>query len=256
MYRSLDSTRIIETLEQLERRVGERFPNAGLTKVCSELTQIARETDERARMLVRPSYGLRALSGLVFASGIALIVYVTMQLEVKREVESVYGVLQGIDAGFNIILLMGAAVVFLVTLEARWKRQQAMSDLDELRSIIHVIDMHQLTKDPSNVSMLAAPTPSSPPRLMTPIEVIRYLDYCSEMLSLAAKVAALYAQSSKDPAVVEASSDLQQITANLSAKIWQKINIAQSGLNAAAQQQAALAAGSMTPPGPAARRGS
>ena len=50
------------------------------------------------------------------------------------------------------------------------------------------------------------------------------------MLSLAAKVAAVYAQSSKDPVVVEASSDLQQITANLSAKIWQKINIAQSGL--------------------------
>ena len=59
---------------------------------------------------------------------------------------------------------------------------------------------------------------------------MRYLDYCSEMLSLAAKVAAIYAQSSKDPQVVAASSDLQQITANLSSKIWQKINIAQSGL--------------------------
>lgn len=255
MYRSLDSTRIIATLELLERRVTERFPNAGLTKVCGELTQIARETDERARMLARPSYGLRALSALILAGGLGLIGYVATQLEVKRETESLYSVLQGIDAGFNIILLMGAAVVFLVTLEARWKRQQAMGDLDELRSIIHVIDMHQLNKDPSNITILAAPTPSSPPRLLTPIEVIRYLDYCSEMLSLAAKVAALYAQSSKDPLVVEASSDLQQITANLSAKIWQKINIAQSGLNAAAQQQAVLVAGTMAQPGTAAHRG-
>ena len=65
-------------------------------------------------------------------------------------------------------------------------------------------------------------------RTLTPVELIRYLDYCSELLSLSAKVAAVYAQSSKDPVVVAASSDLQQITANLSAKIWQKITIVHS----------------------------
>ena len=32
--------------------------------------------------------------------------------------------------------------------------------------------------------------PSSPKRLLSPFELTRYLDYCSEMLSLAAKVAA------------------------------------------------------------------
>jgi hypothetical protein len=49
------------------------------------------------------------------------------------------------------------------------------------------------------------------------------------MLSLAAKVAALYAQSTKDPVVIETASDLAQITSNLSNKIWQKINIVQTG---------------------------
>ena len=138
------------------------------------------------------------------------------------------------------MLVVGATVIFLATLEGRWKRQQALADLDELRSIIHVIDMHQLTKDPARAS--AMPTPSSPARPLTPHELVRYLDYCSEMLSMAAKVAAVYAQSSKDPQVVAASSDLQQITANLSAKIWQKINIAERIASARSDALADIAA--------------
>ena len=39
---------------------------------------------------------------------------------------------------------------------------------------------------------------------MTPFELTRYLDYCSEMLSLTAKIAALYAQSSSDAVVIDA----------------------------------------------------
>ena len=226
MYRSLDSAMIVATLEKLERRVAERFPNAGLAKVCAELTQIARENDTRAQMLVRPNYVLRILSAAVMLAGLALIGYVSTQIEVKRDTESIFSTLQGIDAGLNIILVAGATVIFLATLESRWKRQQALGDLDELRSIIHVIDMHQLTKDPA--TSVADATPASPIRTLAPHELVRYLDYCSEMLSMAAKVAAVYAQSTKDPLVVAASSDLQQITANLSAKIWQKITIAQS----------------------------
>ena len=248
-YRALDSSLIIATLEQLERRVAERFPHAGLTKVCHELTVIARENDARAQMLARPHYGLRVLSSLVALSGIGLFAYIWRFIEVKRETESVYSVLQGIDAGFNILVLMGAAIIFLFALEGRWKRQQALGDLDELRSIVHVIDMHQLTKDPSSTSTLSGVTASSPKRDLTAPELVRYLDYCSEMLSLAAKVAAIYAQSSKDPIVIEASSDLQQITANLSAKIWQKINIAQAGIRAAPVPPApAPAAAAPAPP--------
>jgi hypothetical protein len=90
--------------------------------------------------------------------------------------------------------------------------------------------MHQLTKDPA--SLLAEPTPASPERRLSQVELVRYLDYCSEMLSLAAKVAAVYAQSTKDPQVVSAASDVQQLTANLSAKVWQKIQIANTTLPA------------------------
>ncbi len=227
MYRLLDSARIVETLERLTRRVVERFPDASLAKVSAELTELARENDRRAHILERPNYVLRALSALILAVGLMLIAFVAMNIEVKRDSESIYSTLQGIDSGLSIVIVACGSVIFLATLESRWKRQKALGDLDELRSIIHVIDMHQLTKDPA--SLLAPPTATSPARRLSHAELVRYLDYCSEMLSLTAKVAAVYAQSTRDPIVVAASSDLQQLTANLSSKIWQKIRIAQAG---------------------------
>jgi hypothetical protein len=230
MYRTLDSARLIETLEQLERRISERFPDAGLSRVCTELTAVARETASRIAEIAKPAIWLRALSAAILAVGLAMLAYVASSIiEIRRGDENLVGVLQGIEAFFNILVLTGAAVLFVITLEARWKRWQALEHLHELRSIIHVIDMHQLTKDPSSAAIGGTATASSPARRLTPFELTRYLDYCSEMLSLAAKVAALYAQSTKDPVVIEAASGLAQITSNLSNKIWQKINIVQTG---------------------------
>jgi hypothetical protein len=64
--------------------------------------------------------------------------------------------------------------------------------------------------------------------LLTPFELTRYLDYCSEMLSLCAKTAVLYPQATKDSLVDSVVGELEQLTANLSGKIWQKITIVQN----------------------------
>ena len=227
MYRSLDPDKIVATLELLERRITERFPKAGLGKVCNELIGIARESRAKSEKLKRPNLLLRGLSALVILLGVGLIVELATLTRIGNLTASIYDIVKGVDAGFNVALLSGAALVFLVTLEGRWKRGQALGNLNELRSIIHVIDMHQLTKDPSSIDEPLA-TPSSPRRDLDAFALTRYLDYCSEMLSLTAKVAALYAQSTNDPVVIDASSDLQQITSNLSNKMWQKINIIQT----------------------------
>jgi len=226
-YRSLSPTLLVHTLAALERRIDERFPGAGLAKVCAELAAIARESGAKVARIARPHYFLRFLSVAVAIGGIAALAYVTTLVEVKQEGINVYGALQGFESGFNIIVLMGAAIFFLSQFEMRWKRRLAMADLHELRSIVHVIDMHQLTKDPSAFVGEATTTQSSPKRTFTPLLLARYLDYCSEMLSLTAKLAALYAQSSKDAVVVAAASDIGQITTNLSNKIWQKITLVQ-----------------------------
>ena len=58
---------------------------------------------------------------------------------------------------------------------------------------------------------------------MTAFELFRYLDYCSEMLSLTGKVAGLYAQSSRDAVVLSSVNELETLATGLSRKIWQKI---------------------------------
>ena len=136
--------------------------------------------------------------------------------------------MQGIEALINIVVLMGAAIFFMSTIESRWKRHQAIERLHELRTIVHVIDMHQLTKDPSMRRGRAAPTASSPRRGMSEFELTRYLDYCSEMLSMTGKVAALYAQYFPDEVVTGTVHDLETLSTNLSRKIWQKIMILHS----------------------------
>jgi hypothetical protein len=60
---------------------------------------------------------------------------------------------------------------------------------------------------------------------MTRFELARYLDYCSEMLSLTSKLAVLYVQRLDDAAVLGAVNDVQELTSGLSNKIWQKIVI-------------------------------
>ena len=68
-------------------------------------------------------------------------------------------------------------------------------------------------------------TTTSPARTLKPYELSRYLDYCSEMMALASKVAVMFAQSFPDPVVTEAVSDIERIASGLSQKIWQKISL-------------------------------
>ena len=228
MYRTLAPDKIIETLVRLEARISERFGGAGLARVCAELTAIARQTERRAQQIARPNLVLRAFVVALLGTGAALLVYVVQRLLTSTKTsDDLYSTLQGIDAGFNIMVLMGAALYFLVSLEEKMKRRRALRALHELRSIVHVIDMHQLTKDPSAEVLVTQSTASSPKRTLTSFELTRYLDYCSEMLSLTSKVAVLYAQSFPDPVVTEAVNDLERTSSSLSQKIWQKITILQ-----------------------------
>ena len=65
---------------------------------------------------------------------------------------------------------------------------------------------------------------------MSSFELTRYLDYCSEMLSLTSKLAALYAQNLPDPVVIDAVNEIESLTTNLSQKIWQKITLVSASL--------------------------
>ena len=169
---------------------------------------------------------IRVGVGVVLAAGVGLAAYGIDTIGFRSGETEVLSLVSALESAVNLLLVVGAGVFSLTSLEARLKRHTAMGALHELRSIIHVIDMHQLTKDP--VMFGAKRTKASPDHKLSLFELVRYLNYCSEMLSLSGKLAALYAQDFNDPDVIEAASDIEQLATNLSQKVWQKITIVQT----------------------------
>ena len=230
-YRTLDPKLIIETAERLEQRVADRFPDSGLRKIGHELVSLASDIREAAAELEKPIWWLRILVGLVFIGGASMFLFVGTILPLDRFTDSsdVVDSVQGIEASLNTIILAGLGLLTLVRAEMTIKRHRVFRQLHGLRSLIHVIDMHQLTKDPSALSSNFTPTPHSPVRINNIGDMLRYLDYCSEMLSITGKLAALFAQSVNDEVVIEAVNDVETLGSNLSRKIWQKITMLVAG---------------------------
>jgi hypothetical protein len=224
-YRHLRSDRIVATLEKLSARIGARFPESGLAHVCTEVIETARYAAVRAPQLARPSWALRIAVMTLILAGAAAQIFAAQFLHPERLSVDAASLVQGLEAAVNLLFLFGGAVWFLLTLEERFKRRRALDALHELRALAHVIDMHQLTKDPTILLAGGPATAASPARPMSEFELTRYLDYCSEMLALIGKLAALYADRMRDSVVISAVNEIESLTTNLGRKIWQKIMI-------------------------------
>ncbi|MEZ4455919.1 MAG: MOSC domain-containing protein [Gemmatimonadales bacterium] len=225
MFRRLDPARIVETARRLAQRVAERFPDSGLRRVAEDLIVVCERSGHDLEWLGRPIWPVRAAVGILIA--LLAVVFVATLAAVFRldPGTTMTEVIQAIDAGINELVFLGIAVFFLSGLEARRKRIRALKALHELRSMAHIVDMHQLTKDPERVTHPdgGTDTPSSPARQLDRFHLARYLDYCSEMLSLLSKSAALYVQDFNDQATLAAVNEVEELTNGLSRKIWQKI---------------------------------
>lgn len=224
----LKPDKIIGTAQLLMERVDKRFPKSGLSRVSSDLISLARQTSKRIDRVERPHWGMRLLLIAIVCCFVLLLGYLILQASALKGSNELAEVLQGLDAMVNLTVLLGGAAFFISTIETRWKRGRALKGLHELRSIVHIIDMHQLAKDPSSDRPPMVSDGSGGERQMNQFELTRYLDYCSEMLSLTAKCAALYAERLNDAVVVDTVGDIERLTSELSSKIWQKITMVQS----------------------------
>lgn len=226
-YTELRPQPLFSTIEKLEQRIAERFPESGLLQVCGEFRRLSTDCETLAQRLGKPLWPVRVAS--VLAAGLLVFVAVGAVIVLVRQfrfdLKDIGALLQITESAINDLIFLGLALFFLTSLETRLKRRAALEALHRLRSIAHVVDMHQLTKDPAYMLGNIPETASSPRRTLSRYELTRYLEYCSELLALNSKIAALFAQNMEDPVVLAGVNDQESLTQGLAAKIWQKIMI-------------------------------
>jgi hypothetical protein len=223
-YRSVNPDLLHQTIVRLDRRIERHFPQAGLRQVAAELMAISDVAVRTSRHISRPIYLLRVPIWLLL---IGLFTFLAVELLVigrVGDIESIEELIQVLEAALGTVFFLAALVAFLLSLESRWKRARALEAIHELRAIAHVVDMHQLTKDPTEPNLGEARMgPDSRP--LTTEEFTRYLDFCGEMLSLISKLAVLYVQDFPDDVAVGAVDEVESLTHGLNRRIWQKITL-------------------------------
>ncbi len=224
-YRELDETQIARTLEELRDRIGERFPQSNLRRLCEQLIAVSHEVSACVAYLRRPNWPLRTAGVAVIVALVALLVMVANFTVRAPARMSISDVVQTIEAGVNDFVFFGVAVFFILGIETRVKRRRALAMIHQLRSLAHIVDMHQLTKDPERLMSTRQPALPDRERPTTGADLSKYLDFCSELLSLISKIGALFAQHFNDSVVLGAVNEIEALTTGLSGKIWQKITI-------------------------------
>ena len=226
-YRQLEGPRLAQTVARLRERIDARFdPPRGLGEVAGELEGLVltvdRETDESAARVRRTRLLARVVSAVIVAASAFALVLVLADAADEGPSQS-FDWLPLIESTINDVVFAAIAVLFLWALPERLERRRLLALLHQLRSLAHVIDVHQLSKDPEQVFASYRPTPASVKTDLTPEQLHHYLDYCSELLSLVAKTAALCAEYSTDSVVLDTVRSIESLTTDMSVKIWQKI---------------------------------
>lgn len=217
----LEADRIVMTIELLTQRIEARLPNRNLSKVANDTRAAAGAAVSLAKSIPEPILWIRIVSGLLALAIIAVAAKLAYHLKFSEA--DGWAMLDGINSGISTMIYLGVSVLFLFTLETRIKRRRALAALQELRALAHVIDMHQLSKDPQWHEHRESSPWDKDSEHMDAHLLGRYLDYCVDLLALIGKLAALYAQNSQDGVVLQAVEEVENLTSTLATKIWQKI---------------------------------
>lgn len=224
----LEADAVQASIDRLARRIRARFPERSLAGVADHLRSLADEvedTSDSSRLRLRVMRWVTGLLAAALAVATAVVVgQVVLELRADGLGEPA-DLLALLETGVNDLVFSALAIWFLMMAPARHERSRMLGLLHRLRSTAHVIDMHQVTKDPEHLRADYVPTGASVRDPMTREEMAHYLDYCAEMLSMVGKVAALCAEASGDDVVLDTVSDVESLASDLAARIWQKISV-------------------------------
>jgi hypothetical protein len=227
LHEPLQAPEVRETVDALYGRIEARFPTRGLLGVCGDVATLVDEVQLAAGVGHRQIRLARAVSRgatAVVLAVTALALVLAAKDVVTGDVDNFIEGLGVAETAISDLVYAAIAIFFLWAYPERLQRSRLLNLLHQLRSTAHVIDMHQLTKDPEQLKPSFVPTSKSTRLDLDRDQMERYLDYCSELLSLVGKTAALCAEESRDSLVLETVSTIENLTVGLSRKIWQKIS--------------------------------
>jgi type VI protein secretion system component VasF len=223
----LEPVPVIETAHRLRERIGARFPDRGIHRVAQELATLTEQVADTSAGTRRRSRLVRAGSrGLIAVVVLVALVAFGFAVEAAGTEAPDNGLdwLPLIESAVNDIVFVAVAVVVLHSVPQRVQRSDLLAKLHRLRSLAHIIDMHQLTKEPESLrDAFASGLDGAAEVDLTPEQVEYYLEYCTELLSIVGKAAALCAEESQDDIVLSTVSTIESLTMGMSRKVWQKI---------------------------------
>jgi hypothetical protein len=211
-YRRLRADKLIETAERLASRIIGRFPEASLGKVAVAVADVTRNAVQTAERINRPNWALR-IGLIALAAVIVTIAGTTLAVLGLSDPERLYKIGQVLSGAG---LWLSAALVFFWSLETRLRRGTVVKALHELRGLAHIIDVHQLSKDPDC-------GPDSDPTYNRE-SIGDYLNFCGDLLAILSKIGQLYVEDFPDGTTL-AAYQLENLTSGLSQKIWQKVMV-------------------------------
>lgn len=230
----LDPVRIILTAEHLAHRVSSRFPESTLAGLATDLVEIARKTDERARQARKPIRYVHGAGWVASALSVWGLWYIvdhiqTHLINANLEFDNITDLFEAADAGFNILVALAGALWFLVTIETRVKRKQALEHIGELLEFVQLIDVTQLYYTPELYQSNLSPNSTQPKFDHT------YLLFCNEMLAMIGNLAPLYTRGNMDDAVWRATSDVVMLANAIEGRLFAKSEAVRLANNEAVQ---------------------
>jgi len=228
-FQRLDPGAVQKTVDRLVMRITRRFPDRNLRLVAAELSGLVGEVsaqssvDRRRNRAIGLACRVAAIT-IVTIAITAIILAIHDALPESGEVRG-FQWLSVLESGIADLVYASIAVYFLMSLPNRLTRRRLLALLHRLRSLAHVVDMHQLTKDPERLQERFRGTDATLTFTLDAAKLENYLDYCSEILSLVGKTAALCAEESTDAVVLDTVSEVETLTVGLAREIWQKISL-------------------------------
>ena len=171
---SLEHARLVKLLQEQMAHIEKRFGDRGLYDVSKKVYDSFERAPKITREILKPNYWIRIV--VVFLAVLMLLTIVMGFSQLNFGLGDGWSVLEGIEAGISTLVYSGIAIIFLVSLEIRQRRQRTLKALQELRALAHVLDMHQMNKDPEQLVFTAELSDEGAESVMSPFLLERYLD--------------------------------------------------------------------------------